>query len=210
MLHNVDVIVTIGKIGDTSKLANDFAHITELDDVEWLSSVLMVSMDEAKAINDQLTATKNVPTFTLEIPMSYIQLARYTAKRRCENLHNYWKFPNVVRHKDRYNDKANSRAFDAALGDDEYKIKKLFAKLGIGHETDMATIISDHFTELLNGITTDRREQERKFAMKAYCYLNTALIETEGGDDRNGKNLKDRIENVVDGYNKIITGKKND
>lgn len=65
---------------------------------DWFSNVFDISYRRGKTISEALMNSENECTNSvyLELVLNHAQLARYTAFRRTDSLHEYYKYPHII------------------------------------------------------------------------------------------------------------------
>ena len=93
------VVVRIGRISERSQHASKFDRNTG-DDIKFLVDCFEMSSLRARNLIDEMRNSGNGGAVSecIDVVLNYRQLARYTAKRCCEGLVYYWKYPYVVEH----------------------------------------------------------------------------------------------------------------
>ncbi len=84
---------------------------------------------------------------------------------------------------------------------DEYRLRGILEEQGV-YSSELLTKLDEHLDKVLTVYLKDKEGHEKAFTTAAVCYLGMALM-----DSRNGKcKLEDRIQEIIDGYDKIIKG----
>ncbi len=84
---------------------------------------------------------------------------------------------------------------------DEYHLRGILEEQGV-YSSELLTKLDGHLDKTLTVYLEDKDGHEKAFTTAVVCYLMCALMDSENGKCK----LEDRIQEIIDGYDKIIKG----
>ncbi len=84
---------------------------------------------------------------------------------------------------------------------DEYRLRGILEEQGV-YSSELLTKLDEHLDKVLTVYLKDKEGHEKMFAVSVGYYLRAALMDSENSKCK----LDDRIQEIIDGYDKIIKG----